>query len=64
MLCARNVCLRRIAGGEWATQMAFWRFIKNSHVTVERLIEGWSDQTRVAAAGRHVLAIQDTSRSF
>lgn len=41
--------------------MAFWRFIKNSHVTVERLIEGWSDQTRVAAAGRHVLAIQDTS---
>jgi hypothetical protein len=61
MLCARNVCLRRIAGGVWAAQMAFWRFVKNPHVTVERLIEGWSDQTRVAAAGRHVLAIQDTS---
>jgi len=30
-------------------------------VTVDRLIEGWSDQTAVAAAGRHVLAIQDTS---
>jgi Transposase DDE domain len=61
MLCARNVCLRRMAGGLWAAQMAFWRFLKNRRVTVERLIEGWSDQTRVAAAGRHVLAIQDTS---
>lgn len=61
MLCARNVCLRRMAGGAWAAQMAFWRFISNPLVTVERLIEGWSDQTRVAAAGRHVLAIQDTS---
>jgi hypothetical protein len=30
-------------------------------VTVERLIEGWSEQTRAAVAGRHVLAIQDTS---
>jgi Transposase DDE domain len=30
-------------------------------VTVERLIEGWSEQTRTAVAGRHVLAIQDTS---
>ncbi len=30
-------------------------------MTVERLIEGWSGQTRTAVAGRHVLAIQDTS---
>jgi hypothetical protein len=30
-------------------------------VTVERLIEGWSEQARTAVAGRHVLAIQDTS---
>ena len=30
-------------------------------MTVDRLIEGWSDQTTVAATGRHVLAIQDTS---
>ena len=61
MLCARNICLRQMAKGQWAAQMAFWRFVKNSRVTVDRLIEGWSDQTRVAAAGRHVLAIQDTS---
>jgi hypothetical protein len=50
-----------MANGLWAVQMAFWRFVKNPRVTVERLIEGWSDQTREAAAGRHVLAIQDTS---
>jgi len=41
--------------------MRFWRFIANSRVTVERLIEGWSEQTREAVRGRHVLAIQDTS---
>lgn len=33
----------------------------NRRVTVDRLIEGWSDQTAEAVAGRHVLAIQDTS---
>ena len=33
----------------------------NTKVTTERLIEGWSEQTGPAAAGRHVLAIQDTS---
>jgi hypothetical protein len=50
-----------MASGLWAAEMGIWRFIRNSRVTVERLIEGWSDQTRLAAAGRHVLAIQDTS---
>lgn len=30
-------------------------------MTSERLIEGWSGQTAGAVAGRHVLAIQDTS---
>ena len=30
-------------------------------MTVERLIEGWSEQTRDAVAGRHPPAIQDTS---
>jgi Transposase DDE domain len=39
----------------------FGRFLANPKVTVERLIEGWSDQTAEAASGRHVLAIQDTS---
>lgn len=41
--------------------MRFWRFLANERVTVDKLIEGWSDLTPSAAAGRHVLAIQDTS---
>lgn len=41
--------------------MQYWRFIANKRVTVDKLIEGWSDRTRGAALGRHVLAIQDTS---
>src|ERR1700681_4094000 len=61
MLCARSVCLRRMAGGVWRQHMRFWRFIDNARVTVEKLIEGWSEQTRIAVRDRHVLAIQDTS---
>jgi len=41
--------------------MQFWRFVSNPRVSVEKLIEGWSERTHEAAAGRHVLAIQDTS---
>lgn len=41
--------------------MQFWRFLANDRVTIDKLIASWSDQTRPAAAGRHVLAIQDTS---
>ena len=41
--------------------MGFWRFVNNPRVTVDKLIEGWSAQTRTAVSGRHVLAIQDTS---
>jgi len=61
MVARSQVCVRRLAGGRWAAQMRFWRFLANERVTTEKLIEGWSDRTRVAAAGRHVLAIQDTS---
>jgi len=41
--------------------MRFWRFLANGRVTKEKLIEGWSEQTRSAVCDRHVLAIQDTS---
>jgi hypothetical protein len=61
MLCKRSVCLRRVAGGVWRQQMRFWRFIANPRVTAAGLIEGWSEQTRIAVCDRHVLAIQDTS---
>ncbi|MGY2804868.1 hypothetical protein ACVIHF_001598 [Bradyrhizobium sp. USDA 4506] len=61
MLCTRSVCLRQMARGDWAANMAFWRFVNNPQVTIDKLIEGWSAQTRTAVSGRHVLAIQDTS---
>lgn len=50
-----------MARGNWAANMAFWRFVNNPQVTTDKLIEGWSLQTRTAVNGRHVLAIQDTS---
>jgi hypothetical protein len=61
MVACSQVCVRRLAEGCWALQMQLWRFLANERVTTEKLIEGWSDRTREAAAGRHVLAIQDTS---
>jgi len=41
--------------------MQYWRLVSNPRVSTEKLIEGWSERTREAAVGRHVLAIQDTS---
>jgi len=61
MVVRPSVCLRRLARGRRSQVVGFGRFLANRRVTVDRLIEGWSDQTAVAAAGRHVLAIQDTS---
>jgi Transposase DDE domain len=61
MVACATVCVRRLAQGSWSAQMRFWRFLANDGVTVGKLIEGWSEQTRLAAAGRHVLSIQDTS---
>lgn len=54
-------CIRRLGGGEGAQTKGFRRFLANEKVTLTRLIESWSQQTVGAAAGRHVLAIQDTS---
>jgi hypothetical protein len=56
-----TVCLRQLGRGRRSETVGFGRFLANPKVTVDRLIEGWSDQTAVAAAGRHVLAIQDTT---
>jgi len=54
-------CLRRAAGGERARIVRYGRFLANDKVTLEALLAGWGEQTRSAVAGRHVLAIQDTS---
>jgi hypothetical protein len=56
-----TVCLRQLAQGRPAENMQFWRLLSNRRVSVEKLIEGWSERTREAVIGQHVLAIQDTS---
>jgi len=61
MVSRQCLCLRRLSEGSRAREVGFGRFLANAKVTVERLIEGWSEQTRSAVAGRHVLALQDTS---
>ena len=54
-------CVRRAADGERAQTVRYGRVLANEKVTLEALLAGWSEQTRFAAAGLHVLAIQDTS---
>lgn len=61
MVARSTICLRQAGDGQRALEVGFGRFLANSRVTTDRLIDGWSDQTGAAAAGRHVLAIQDTS---
>jgi hypothetical protein len=57
----QSVCLRRLAGGSRRGIIGFGRFLANGKVTASRLIEGWGAQTAEVCAGRHVLALQDTS---
>jgi hypothetical protein len=61
MVAGKDVCLRRLAKGDRALEVQFNRFLGNAKVTTERIIESWSEYTVAAVAGRHVLAIQDTS---
>jgi hypothetical protein len=61
MVAGKDVCLRRLSGGDRALEVRFNRFLGNDKVTIERIIESWSEGTVGAVAGRHVLAIQDTS---
>ena len=61
MVLHETVCLRQLAQGNHSQAIRFGRFLGNDAVTVERIVEGWSDHTAHAVAGRHVLALQDTS---
>lgn len=60
-MARQTVCLRRAADGDRKRIVQFDRFLGNRKVTAERIIEHWGEMTAVAAAGRHILAIQDTS---
>jgi hypothetical protein len=61
MVAGKDVCLRRLARGVRAREVRFIRFLGDARVTTARVIESWSEGTAVAAEGRYVLAIQDTS---
>jgi hypothetical protein len=60
MVARKTVCLKHL-GGNRGGELAAGRFFANGKVTATRIIAGWSDRTVSAVAGRHVLAIQDTS---
>lgn len=61
MVAHTSTCLRRLAGGRRSGIVGFSRFLANSRVTAEAVIEGWGAELSQACAGRHILAIQDTS---
>jgi hypothetical protein len=61
MVGQQSVCLRRLARGARGGIVGFGRFLANRRVTLDRLVEGWGAEASAACAGRHVLAIQDTS---
>lgn len=60
MVTRSTVCVRRL-GGSRGGVLRFDRVLGSRRVTVEKIIAGWAATTRAAAAGRHVLAIQDTT---
>jgi hypothetical protein len=61
MVSQESVCLRRLASGSRRQVIGFGRFMANRRVTLEALIDGWGRAASQACAGRHVLAIQDSS---
>ena len=61
MVARASSCVRRVGDGARKLEVAFHRFLSNRRVTVDRLLDGWGERTALAAYGRHVLAIQDTS---
>ena len=60
MVLRKTVCLRRL-GGNRGGELRVGRFFASPKVTAGKLVEGWADRTGEACAGRHILAIQDTS---
>ncbi|MGH9466795.1 MAG: IS4 family transposase [Terriglobales bacterium] len=60
MVAAKTVCLKRL-GGCRGGELGAGRFFANRKVTAGQIIASWSERTASACAGRHVLAIDDTS---
>ena len=55
-----GVCVRRL-GVDRAGQMRITRFVNNDNVTVEEMVATAAGRLAQRCAGRHVLAIQDTT---
>jgi hypothetical protein len=60
MVLEQSVCLRRLAGSR-AREVQFGRWLANERVKPAELIGQACARTAGVAAGRHVLAIQDTT---
>ena len=60
MVSQQTVCLRQLAGNR-AREVQFGRWLANDKVTADELVAHTCARTGVVAAGRHVLAIHDTS---
>jgi len=60
MVARKTVCLRRL-GGNRAGEERAGRFFASKKVTAPKIVDAWSDRTGAACAGRHVLAIDDTT---
>jgi hypothetical protein len=60
MLASKTVCQRRL-DDQRSGWLGAWRFFANDKVTAETIVDRWSERTREAVAGRHVLAIHDTT---
>lgn len=56
----KTVCLRRL-GGDRGGELRAGRFFASPKVTAARIVAGWPERTGPAVAGRHVLAVQDTT---
>ena len=52
---------RASSGGDRAGEIRIWRFLHNRAVMVEEMVASAAARTLAQAAGRHVLAIQDTT---
>jgi hypothetical protein len=61
MVARTSTCLRRLAGDRRSGIVGFSRFLANPRVTVEALLDGWGAELSQGCAGRHILAIQNTS---
>lgn len=60
-MAAGSACLRRAAKGKRREVARFDRFLGHPAVTAEGIVAHWGELTALAAEGRDVLAIQDTT---